>query len=75
MGVHVRKCLKDNFKCGLCDFTEETLENLEMSIDIEVSENRCRTISRKNSQCLYHLKMDRNDANIVDFKQYRSDKI
>ena len=90
MEVHVGKCRKENFECGLCEYTGETLENLEIhlaSCEIyECEDCQLRTRFLKDLKThietdhgkvtnIYHLKMDRNDANVVDFKHYKSDKI
>ena len=90
MEVHTGKCRADNFECGLCEKTEETLENLEIHLlSCEIYEcEECQLRSRflKDLKIhiekdhgkitnIYHLKMDRNDSKLVDFKHYKSDKI
>ena len=90
MEVHVGKCRTENFECGLCQYTCETLEGLELHLaSCEVYEcDNCELRSRflkevkthiekeHEKPCnIFHIKMDRNDPSLVDFKSYRSDKI
>ena len=90
MEVHVGKCRADNFECGLCEKTEETLENLEIHLlsceiyECEECQLRSRFLKDLKTHIekdhgkitnIYHLKMDRNDSKLVDFKHYKSDKI
>ena len=90
MEVHTGKCRTDNFECGLCEYTGNTLDNLELHlVSCEVYEcEECQLRSRFLKEIkthverdhgivtnVYHLKMDRNDSTLVDFKHYKSDKI
>ena len=90
MEVHVGKCRIDNFECGLCEYTADTLEKLETHlVNCEVYEcEECQYRTRFLKEIkyhiekeygkpkrLYHIKMNRDDKNIVDFKDYMSDKV
>ena len=90
MEVHIGKCQTENFICGLCEFSTSTLEDIEVHLtsceiyECEVCELRSRFLKEikthiesehKEPQNLNHLKMDRDNPIIVDFKSYRSDKI
>ena len=90
MEVHAAKCCTDNFECGLCEFTGNTLEKLELHLlSCEIFEcEECQLQSRFLKELktnvesdhgietnVYYLKMDRNDATLVDFKNDKSDKL
>ena len=87
MEVHVGKCRTENFECGLCEYTADTLEKLETHLincevyECEECQYRTRFIKDIKSHIdkeygapkkLYHIKMNRNDKNLVDFKDYKS---
>ena len=90
MEVHVGKCRTENFECGLCEYTGDTLEKLETHLvsceiyECEECQFRSRFLKELKAHVekdhgkvtnIYHLKMDRNDPNLVDFKHYKSDEI
>ena len=90
MEVHAGKCRTENFECGLCEYTADTLEKLETHLvncevyECEECEYRTRFIKDIKSHIekeygvpkkLYHIKMNRNDKNLVDFKDYKSDQV
>ena len=90
MEVHVGKCRTENFECGLCEYTADTLEKLETHLvncevyECEECEYRTRFIKDIKSHIekeygvpkkLYHIKMNRNDKNLVDFKYYLSSEV
>ena len=90
MEVHVGKCRTENFECGLCEYTGDTLEKLETHLvsceiyECEECQFRSRFLKELKAHVekdhekvtnIYHLKMDRNDSNLVDFKHYKSNEI
>jgi hypothetical protein len=91
MEVHVGRCRTENFECGLCNFKAESLEKLDMHlVSCEVYEcDTCekRTTFLKDMKLhiesehgggpkkLFHIKMNRDDPLLVDFKDYNSDEV
>ena len=86
MEVHVGKCRRDKFECGLCEFNSDTLDNLETHLgscemyECSVCELRTRFLKdikshivkeHDETKLLYHMKMKRNEPDIVDFKSYK----
>ena len=58
MEVHVGKCRTENFECGLCQYTCETLEGLELhlaSCEVYECENcECENVHRKTGPLQIH---------------------
>ena len=90
MEVHVGKCRTENFECGLCNLKAETLDKLELHLvscevyECDTCEERTKflkdmkthiEIEHGGAKKLYHIKMNRDDPLLVDFKEYRSDKV
>ena len=86
MEVHVGKCRRDKLECGLCEFNSDTLDNLETHLgscemyECSVCELRTRFLKdikshivkeHDETKLLYHMKMKRNEPDIVDFKSYK----
>ena len=84
------KCRRDTFECGLCEFNSETLENLETRLgacgmyECSVCELRTRFLNdikshivkeHEETTSLYHMKMKRNEPEIVDFKSYKINEV
>ena len=81
--VHVWKCCYDKPLCGLCDLEFEDLENLEIHlITCETYEcggcrKRFKQLSEikkhmedKHTDFMWHMKMDREDQNKLDYKKH-----
>ena len=90
MEVHIGKCCYDYFECGLCEARVENLEKLELHlITCEIYECdtcfvRDKSLSdmkkhiekeHEKGKKLNHLKIDREDEQRVNFKQYSTDKV
>ena len=83
---HNGKVHSKNFKCGLCDFPAKDLETLNLHlITCEIYEcNKCEHVAKKissikkhmhiskdcNSSTIHHVKIDRNDNEEADNKEY-----
>ena len=85
MEVHVGKCCYDTPMCGLCDSNFNDLEMLETHLNTcEIYEcGNCDFRSKllcdikehvkeeqMSNKHLWHMKMNRDDKNIVDYKKY-----
>jgi hypothetical protein len=88
MEVHVGKCNTTNFECRLCELTCDTLETLEMHLasceNYECSVCEIRFLqdmkthienTHHSSKLLYHLKMNRENPILVDFKSYKINEV
>ena len=90
MEVHVGKCRRDKLECGLCEFNSDTLDNLETHLgacemyECSVCELRTRFLKdikshivkeHDDTKLLYHMKMKRNEPDIVDFKSYKISEV
>ena len=91
MQIHNGKVHSQNFECGLCDFPAKDLETLNLHlITCEIYEcNKCEHVVKKissikkhmhiskdcNSSTIHHVKIDRNDNEEADNKEYEQNEL
>ena len=63
LDLHLLNC--EVYKCQECQFRTKFLKDVKIHIETEHGQKKY----------LCHLKMDRNESDVVDIKQYRSDKV